>query len=176
VPAAGVHFDEEVRQTCLTRGHSLGRRELAVMLMRGGHVSTISGAFAKYLRDEGPIALPKRGLPVGAAIALVRGAGGVSSYAHPPQDIDLIRVQELRDMGLDALEAVYPTFTSARERMVRDLARQAGLAISGGSDCHGPTPASRGVGVKGVTRLELDMLRRRVEKRESSPAVGELSQ
>ena len=44
------------------------------------------------------------------------------------------QVLELRELGLAAVEAVYPTFTAARSRQMRELARTAGLAISGHSN------------------------------------------
>lgn len=165
--ALDVLADDEPLQSCLNRGHSLGRRDLAMLLVQRGQVGTIAEAFARYLRDGGPIALPKGRLPVAEAIALVHRAGGVTSWAHPPQTIELNQVTELRDLGLDALEAVYPTFTATRERIVRELAKSAGLAITGGSDCHGPTPASRAVGACGVTMAELTRLRGRGAQEES---------
>ena len=162
---ADLRVDETELQARIESGHSLGRRDLAGMLVRAGHVATVAEAFARYLRDGTAFAVPKRGLPVAEAIMLVRTAGGVSSWAHPPQDIDSEQVRELSEMGLDALEAVYPSYTSARTRNLRELAKSAGLAISGGSDCHGPTPVSRALGSWGIRRNELEELRSRARNR-----------
>ena len=141
-------------------GGSPGRRALAVLLLQQGTVKTIREAFGRFLHDDGPACLPKLRLPVGEAIALVRNAGGATSWAHPPADTTLQQVLELRALGLSALEAVYPTFSAARSRQLREFARTGNLAVSGGSDCHGPAPASRVVGAWGITRTELAALRR----------------
>jgi predicted metal-dependent phosphoesterase TrpH len=153
--------DQSELQAQLDSDQALGRRNLATMLVRAGKAATVGEAFAHYLHDGGPVDVPKQGLPVASALALVHAAGGVCSWAHPPQDIDMEQVNELRGLGLDALEAVYPTFTSARSRRLRDLAREAGLAITGGSDCHGPLPVSRAIGSWGLRRAELEALRLR---------------
>ncbi len=161
---AGMPLDEVEVQRRLESGCSLGRRELAGMMVRAGHAATVGQAFALYLRDGTPFAVPKRGLPVEEALSLVRAAGGIGSWAHPPQKIELSQVLELRELGLGALEAVHPSFNSSRARRIRELASAAGLQISGGSDCHGPTPASRALGNWGIRRDELESLRSAASK------------
>jgi hypothetical protein len=159
---AGLGLDEIEVATRIESGCSLGRRDLARMMVEAGHVQTVSQAFALYLRDGTPFAVPKRGLPVAEALALVRAAGGVGSWAHPPQNIELDQVLELRELGLGALEVVHPSYTSARSRRLRELAHAADLAVTGGSDCHGPTPVSRAVGNWGIRHDELELLRSRI--------------
>src|SRR5207253_8080949 len=63
-----------------------GRRHLAAMLVKAGRAATVSQAFHRYLSDRGRVSVPKRCLPVARAIALVRSAGGVASWAHPTYD------------------------------------------------------------------------------------------
>src|SRR6266851_9441141 len=65
---------------------AVGRRHLAELLVRAGRVATIREAFARYLHDRSRFVLPKERLPVAEAIRLVRGAGGVAAWAHPPYD------------------------------------------------------------------------------------------
>ena len=65
---------------------ALGRRHLAEMLVRARRVATVRAAFARYLGDRGGVAVPKKRLPVTEALALVRAAGGVAAWAHPPYD------------------------------------------------------------------------------------------
>jgi 3',5'-nucleoside bisphosphate phosphatase len=103
--------------------------------------------------------VPKRRLPVADAIALVRGAGGATSWAHPPADTDLRLLDELREMGLAAVECAYPWPSRAYETRLRQLARAAGLAVSGGSDSHDPDQPTRAVGARSVTLEELARIR-----------------
>lgn len=138
---------------------SLGRRNLATMLCQSGQVGSVREAFDRYLADGGPADVPKARLPLDDAIALVRGAGGVTSLAHPSEALTFAQLKGLRERGLQAVEANYPTQRSARSRELRDWAGKLGMAISGGSDCHGPDQPQRGIGCRGVTAEELNALR-----------------
>jgi 3',5'-nucleoside bisphosphate phosphatase len=140
---------------------TLGRRNLAEVLVRARQVGSVREAFALYLKDGGRAAVPKRRLPVAAAIALVRGAGGVAAWAHPSYDCSRETLAELSDWGLGAVEAEYPAHRAGRGRELRELAAACGLAITGGSDCHGPEPMRRAIGACTVSADELAELRSR---------------
>jgi predicted metal-dependent phosphoesterase TrpH len=138
---------------------TLGRRNLAELLVKAGRAATVREAFLRYLGDNGRAAVPAVGLPVEEAIALVRGAGGVATWAHPSYDCTQEALEELRELGLSALEAEYPGFRRSRIQELRRLAAQAGLAVTGGSDCHGPDNFRRAIGVCSITLSELDKVR-----------------
>jgi predicted metal-dependent phosphoesterase TrpH len=140
-------------------GEALGRRNLANALVRAQRVGSVREAFARYLGDGGRVAVPKARLPVAEAIALVRGAGGVAAWDHPSYDALQAGLGELCRLGLDAVEADYPTRRASQVRNIRALAHTFGLAVTGGSDCHGPEPLTRALGRSGVTGEELDRLR-----------------
>lgn len=161
LPEFGLVIDESEQAACLNRGHVLSRLDLARLLCRAGHVTTPAEAFARYLHDDGPIHVPQQGLPIADALNLVRSAGGIASWAHPPLDVDLRQVEELRSLGLAALEAFHPGHTSRHETYLAHLAQLTGLGVTGGSDNHGPTPATRTIGAKAVGLAELNRLRRR---------------
>src|SRR5207249_3442812 len=136
-----------------------GRRHLAALLVRAGKAATVREAFVRYLGDDGDVALPPPALPTDEAIALVRGAGGVAAWAHPSYDDDTRRVlTELRDLGLAAVEVDYPSARPAKRRRLRAAAAELGLAVTGGSDCHGPDAPRQAVGACGVTTQELEAL------------------
>ena len=167
LPALGVTVDQHAVRQRIDKGGTLGRHDVAVLLVQAGRAPTISAAITRYLRDGGPVVTPKRGIPVGEAIALLHGAGGVCSWAHPPPELTRESVLELREMGLDALEAEYPAFKRSTMQRLRELAKSAGMAISGGSDCHGPTPATRAIGTCAILRNELEDLRQVAAQRQS---------
>jgi predicted metal-dependent phosphoesterase TrpH len=158
----GVSIDE-----CELRRHAgagvLGRRNLAEYLVQTRRASTVREAFARYLGDKGRVNVPKVRLAVAEAIALVRGAGGVASWAHPPYDDARDRLRELQRLGLGAVEVEYPGFRPGHKRELRRWAAELGLAISGGSDCHGPGHARRTVGACSISAQELAALRRQAE-------------
>jgi hypothetical protein len=155
----GVHLNSEERQAPAAP-EALGRRHLAEMLVRAGQVRTVREAFTRYLGDNGRAAVPKKRLPAAEALALVRGAGGVAAWAHPPYDCTPDSLAELRALGLGAVEAEYPDVRPSRERQLREWAAALGLAVTGGSDCHGP--GRRSVGACTVSAEELERLRRLV--------------
>jgi predicted metal-dependent phosphoesterase TrpH len=138
---------------------ALGRRHLAELLVRQGRVSTLREAFTRYLGERGTVAVPKVRLPVAEAIALVRRAGGVAAWAHPAYDCTRESLAELGALGLGAVEVEYPDTRLARRQELRSWAGELGLAVTGGSDCHGP--GRRGVGACTVSATELEELRRR---------------
>lgn len=140
---------------------SLGRRHVAEMMVRAKKIGTVQDAFRRYLADESLIAGPKRRLPMEEAISLVRGAGGVASWAHPSYDCTKDSLAELAKLGLGAVEAYYPTVRFGRQRELRTWAQQLDLAVTGGSDCHGPEQPRRTVGTAGISWRELEEVRAR---------------
>ncbi len=158
--ACGVSLNEDDLRAAGAPG-ALGRRHLAELLVRAGRVGSVREAFARYLKDDGRAAVPKVRLPVAEAIGLVRGAGGVAGWAHPSYDCTREALAELCRAGLGAVEAEYPTTRPARSRELRGWARELGLAVTGGSDCHGPDQPRRAVGARGVTAAEVEALRSR---------------
>jgi predicted metal-dependent phosphoesterase TrpH len=141
---------------------ALGRRHLAEALVKAGRVPTVREAFRQYLGDGARAAVPKRRPPVAEVLTLVHGAGGVGSWAHPPDSCDLDALTELRSLGLDAVEVEYPDIRGSRNRALRAWAKQLGLEVTGGSDCHGPGP--RAIGCRSVTAAELEQLRARAAR------------
>ena len=145
-------------------GRALGRRSLAELLVKSGRVGSIREAFTRYLGDGGPIVGPKVLLEAADALALIRRAGGVASWAHPSYDFMLDALPELRGWGLSAIEAVYPGYKNSKMKALREAASAHGMVVTGGSDCHGPDSAARAVGAVTITCTELEMVRERASR------------
>lgn len=158
--AAGVVFPKGLAELEAGRSTSLGRRHLAGLLVRTGAARNHHAAFQRYLLPISPEVPADHLTPAAEVIRLVRAAGGVCSLAHPPEGDEEALVTGLHSLGLLAIEAVFPAASATRTERLRGLARKLGLAVTGGSDCHGPGVAGRAVGARGVTRDELDALRR----------------
>jgi predicted metal-dependent phosphoesterase TrpH len=162
----GVHIGEAeiARVVAWPRDHAttattLGRRHLAEILVQAKKAATVREAFQRYLGDHSRATVPKARLPVAEAIALVRGASGVAAWAHPTYDCSREMLLELKRLGLGAVEAEYPAFCPSRVKRLRGRAKELGLAVTGGSDCHGPGQPHRGVGASSITHEELMQLR-----------------
>ena len=154
----GVELSDELLEE-VAECPALGRRHLAELMVKSRSAGSIRDAFHRFLHDGGSVAVPKERLPVEEAIALIGGAGGVAAWAHPSYDCNGDNLRQLRDYGLGAIEAVYPGFRLGRTQELRELGRQFGLAVTGGSDCHGPDQPRRGVGACTITSAELELLR-----------------
>jgi len=118
---------------------SVGRPHVAEALIRLGVVRNIQEAFARFLGDRAPAAVPSRGPDVAVAIAAVAESGGVSVWAHPRLD-DAARFARLGADGLDGVEALRPSITPVTSSALEVAAREAGLFVTGGSDWHGGPP------------------------------------
>lgn len=150
----------------------------------------------RFLRREGLLAQDCDGLPPlhpAEAVETIRRAGGLSVWAHPfltPEPLREKYLPEMRDAGLDAVEAVYayqenghagPESNAVLEARTLAMARAAGLAISGGSDSHYPVktgPDQRPIapGDRGITAQEAEALAHIFDGPRTGPAVPLLAQ
>jgi 3',5'-nucleoside bisphosphate phosphatase len=155
----GVSLEGE-EQRVRSSPDALGRRHLAEMLVRARRVANVREAFQRYLGDRGGVNVPKKRLPAAEALDLVGAAGGVAAWAHPAYDCTQEHLCELRSLGLGAVEVEYPDVRRSRNLELRGWAKQLGLAVTGGSDCHGP--GRRGVGSCTISAAEFAQLRQQV--------------
>jgi predicted metal-dependent phosphoesterase TrpH len=154
----GVSVDKDALQDEAERG-VLSRRNLAVHLVKMGQAGSVREAFQRFLGDNGRAVVPKLRLPAAEALALVRGAGGLASWAHPSPRCSRESLLRLRASGLQAVEAYYPSFKKKWTQQLCDWAGDLGLAITGGSDCHGPDQPSRAIGTCSLAAEDWETLR-----------------
>jgi predicted metal-dependent phosphoesterase TrpH len=130
---------DTARVLAIAGSGSVGRPHVARALIEAGYVATNAEAFARFIGNRCPAYVPRTTLTPEAAIALIHRAGGLASLAHPGKLGDPIRIlRRLQGAGLDALEAYHSDHTPAvTERLLR-WAKQFNLAVTGGTDSHGP--------------------------------------
>jgi predicted metal-dependent phosphoesterase TrpH len=138
---------------------SLGRRHVAELLVAAKRAKNRHEAFGRLVAPLGGAVTPKVRVPAEEAIHLVHAAGGVASLAHPSTDYGEDEFRRLKGLGLDAIEAEYPWGRNSATARLRELAGRLGLAVTGGSDCHGPDPVHRRVGSCGLGEEEFRLLR-----------------
>jgi predicted metal-dependent phosphoesterase TrpH len=81
---------------------------------------------------------------VAEAIALVHEAGGVAVWAHPFWDVDapshvLETIDRFADLGLDGVEAFYPTHGAEQASLIAARCAERALLTTGSADFHGPS-------------------------------------
>jgi predicted metal-dependent phosphoesterase TrpH len=146
----GVRADyEEVR--AFSGGGSVGRPHFAALLISRGLVKNHEQAFSRYLGRGRPLFVPKPGLQFDRAAALIKESGGISVLAHPMSLFIAwgrlpAFIRELRDQGLEGLEAWHPTAKARSCKRLEELGKSLGLFITEGSDYHGESRPGRKLG------------------------------
>ncbi len=143
-------------------GKTIGRPHVARALLERGYVATVKEAFDRFLGEGMPAYVPRFRLEVADAVALVRGAGGTATIAHPAVSrLDRREVERARDAGVVGLEVHHVDHDPGmRERLLR-LADALGLVPTAGSDFHGETVApGRHLGAVTMPGEDLDRLER----------------
>ena len=131
-------------------GRSVGRPHIAYALVAAGHATDRDDAFERFIGEEAPAFVPRRGPSAADVVGLIRGAGGIASLAHPGLSRRDDLIPALTAAGLAALEARHTDHDAATEAHYRTLARRHGLAVTGGSDFHGDI-SRHGGGLGSVT-------------------------
>jgi 3',5'-nucleoside bisphosphate phosphatase len=119
----------------------VGRPHIARAMADAGVISEPAEAFtADWIGDGGRAYEDKYSLDPEVAIGLVGAAGGVSVLAHPRTEgyevADEVIVR-LAAAGLAGVEVWHPEQPESERDRVLALARELGLAATGGSDDHG---------------------------------------
>lgn len=119
-----------------------GRPHIARVLMEKGYVRTMLQAFERYLGRNKPAWCGRFAYSAAETIAIIHSAGGAAVLAHPgiidpALSIQPRLVRELAELQLDGLEVYYPGHSPRMLKCFRELARQLGLIVTGGSDYHG---------------------------------------
>jgi predicted metal-dependent phosphoesterase TrpH len=135
--------------TATAAWRSVGRPDVAALLIAQGHASSKDHAFDRFLYDGGPGDPPHRRLAIAELLERVTAAGGRAALAHPHLygDRGVGWLRTLRDRGLTGVEAYYGTYDPRERQRWLDVAKSLGLVACGGSDWHGPGTA-RDVGIE----------------------------
>lgn len=118
-------------------GKAVGRPAVARALVSAGVVADTNEAFEQWLARGRPAFVSRQGSSPQEVIRQIHGAGGIASLAHPGLLQRDAWIPEFAQAGLDAIEVFHTDHDEAATRHYLTMARQLGLAVSGGSDYHG---------------------------------------
>jgi predicted metal-dependent phosphoesterase TrpH len=145
------------------RGRGMtGRPHFAQLMVEKGYVANLRQAFDDYLDESAQGYVYRREPQFAEGVAHIREAGGIASLAHPirvREDVAAI-MPELREAGLNALEAYHSDHTPADTELYLSLAEQYGLKVTGGSDFHGAVKpgVTLGTGCGGNLKIPADLV------------------
>lgn len=141
-----------------------GRPHFARVLVSKGYVDSYEEAFHRYIGEHGAAYVPPEAPSLAEGIARVNEAGGVSSLAHPIRLGPAFNEQALGSLaraGLRALEVFHSDHSIEDSSRYLEMARRHDLAVTGGSDFHGPIKPRVRLGGERVENWVLDSLRER---------------
>jgi hypothetical protein len=133
---------EEVLAVAGPDRSSVGRPHLAQALVNCGAVRSHHEAFGRLIGDGMVAHVPTRMMDPVEAVSLIRGAGGLAIWAHPPLDFLPRILSELVREGLHGLEVYRPRSKPNDVLLLERQAERRGLLKTGGSDWHGPNRGS----------------------------------
>lgn len=121
----------------------ISRTHFAQWLVETGAVTSMQGAFDKYLGNGKPADVPMPWVDLPTAVDLIRDAGGVAVLAHPGRyPLTRTKLRTLiglfKEAGGEALEVATATEKPDIVRYLGRLCTQFDLEASQGSDFHGP--------------------------------------
>ncbi len=153
----------------LAKCESPGRPHVARALVQAGLCNSMDEAFDRYLKKHRPAWVPKFKISAYDAIELVHEAGGVAVIAHPALNQSDDIIPTLVEAGIDGIECFHTRHSTAASQHYMLMAEHFGLAVTGGSDCHG---MNRGKPLMGSIKLPVvyvEALRKRAQNRRSKP-------
>jgi hypothetical protein len=158
----GVHVTEDaiVRHS---GGKTIGRPHVARAIVEAGGATSVRDAFDRWLGEGKPAYVGRYRLGVEEAVALVRGAGGTVTIAHPGVSrLEPGEIKVLAAGGVVGLEAIHPDHDDAQRARFERLAERNGLVATAGSDYHGPDISpDRHIGMVTMTEEALSVLEQR---------------
>ncbi|MFC1514647.1 PHP domain-containing protein [Candidatus Omnitrophota bacterium] len=118
-------------------GGSISRLHLGVFLQSKNIVCDINQAFKKYVGVGKPAYVSKFRYKLAEGIKILKTAGALVFLAHPRNLFGFDQIKELAALGLNGIEAFYPSYSPSLIEKYIDLGRKSNLLIAGGSDSHG---------------------------------------
>jgi predicted metal-dependent phosphoesterase TrpH len=140
--AEGMDISMEDVEQAMPAGATMGRPHLADALLAKKIVKSRDEAFVDLLHNESRFYVSHAAPTPVDAIALIRRAGGVAVIAHPfashrGQILKAEDFSELVAAGLNGIEVDHRDQNPDERGMLRTIARDLDLVITGSSDYHG---------------------------------------
>ena len=140
--AEGLDISIEDVQLAMPLGATMGRPHLADALVAKKIVKSRDEAFVDLLHNESRFYVSHAAPTPIEAVKLIRRAGGVAVIAHPfaSHRGEILKPEDFTDLveaGLNGIEVDHRDQNPDERGMLRVIAHELGLVITGSSDYHG---------------------------------------
>ncbi|MCC8141621.1 MAG: PHP domain-containing protein [Lachnospiraceae bacterium] len=142
----------------------VARPHIARYLVETGQVPDVQTVFDRYIGAGRPCYVERYKITPIEAVALIHEAEGLAILAHPclykiSRETLLILIREMKEKGLDGIEALYSCNEGSDDEDYCRIAREFDLLISGGSDFHGASKPDIHIGTgKGNLHVPYELL------------------
>ncbi len=160
----GIDIDEQMLFAQAGNG-AIGRMHFARCLVDMGEVENIREAFKRYLGKGGPAFVKKLRLSPVEALNMIHRVAGISVLAHPPFGISHKNfIRRLVRQGLSGIEIYHPLLTVKQRKKFKNIARELGLVVTGGSDSHGAGPEDTPLGTTKIGYQPVDNMKSALQR------------
>ncbi|MDD5174722.1 MAG: PHP domain-containing protein [Candidatus Omnitrophota bacterium] len=159
--AAGVKIEAEEVFRIAVNKFSVGRLHVAKAMLYSGAIKNLREAFEKYIGFAKPCYVPYTKLSPEDTIGLILKAGGVPVIAHPALIGNDKYISEFMDHGLRGLEVYHTDHKPHISKRYEAMAKELGLTMTGGSDCHG---MGKGRILMGTVRVPYELVEKLKEE------------
>ncbi len=133
-------------------GAVIARPHVARYLVETGQAPDVQSVFDDYIARGKPCYVERYKITPVEAVKLIHDAGGLAILAHPclykmSREELTQMVSEMKEAGLDGIEALYSRNKEGEEEEYCQLAEDFDLLLSGGTDYHGTTKPDLQIGV-----------------------------
>jgi len=140
--SAGIDISMNDVEAARPKGATLGRPHLADALVNKGIITSRDEAFQGMLNNDSEFYVSHAAPTPADAIKIIRKAGGVAVIAHPfaslrGQILQVSDFQNLVEAGLNGIEVDHRDQNPDERAMLRGIARELDVVITGSSDYHG---------------------------------------
>lgn len=116
---------------------TIGRIHIGQEVAELGFGRNVQDVFDKYIKAGRPAYVRKENLDASEAIDAIHAAGGLAFVAHPGLGDQHKRLDSLCALPFDGIEAYHSRHSVRQTETFLAFARERGLLVTGGSDCHG---------------------------------------
>ncbi len=132
-------------------GAVIARPHIARYLVETGQAKDVQSVFDEYIAQGKCCYVERYKITPVEAVKLIHDAGGIAVLAHPclykiPRETLLTLISEMKEGGLDGIEALYGRNEGNDEEEYCQIAQDFDLLLSGGSDFHGASKPDLQIG------------------------------